>query len=250
MAAGHRPAKNVSPRSGAVIYSRRPMKASPLARTARLGFTLVELMVVIVIIGVLMGVLMPQIGKMRERGRRTVCATHLKQIHTLIETYMKDYDDCFPYFDVNARGGSCQNGPVLLDERDNILMHRGFTKNLKIFQCTSRMAIGDTEKTKRFHYEYNPNLSFKGGSGGLGKAPRVMKGAQVQNPGNVRLAWDNDKEGVGGSGKGRSGDYYYDEADNHGADGGNVVYVDGHIQWWISEKYDGKEQLDPDPENR
>lgn len=224
------------------------MKASPPATIARFGFTLVELLVVIVVIAVLMGMLMPQVAKMREKGRRTVCATNLKQVHLLIETYMKDYDDCFPYYDVNGRGGSCHNGPMLLDEDQNILIRRRFTRNIKVFQCPTRTAIGNTEKTAKFHYEYNPNLSFKSPSGELGKAPRVLKGARVMNPGQVRLAWDNDDEGVGG--KERSGDYYYDVADNHGADGGNVVYVDGHIQWWSADKYFGKDQLDPDPETR
>lgn len=224
------------------------MKISPLARTARLGFTLVELMVVIVIIAILMGVLMPNIARMREKGRRTVCATNLKQIHTLIETYMKDYDDCYPYFDVNGRGGSSRNAPMLIDEAENILIRRGFTKNLKVFQCPSRLAVGVTDKTRKSHFEYNPNLSFRSPSGDLGKAPRVLKGAQVQNPGNVRLGWDSDDEGVGG--KGRGGNNYFDEADNHGADGGNVVYCDGHVQWWTSDKFDAKDQSDPDPENR
>lgn len=223
------------------------MKHSLPARIARLGFTLVELMVVIVIIAVLMGVLMPQIAKMKEKGRRTVCATNLKQIHTLIETYMKDYDDCYPYYDVNGRGGSCRNGPMLLDEAENILIRRGFTKNVKVFQCPSRMASSDNEKRK-FHFEYNPNLSFRSPSGDLGKSPRVLKGAQVQNPGQVRLGWDADDEGT--SGQGRSGNNYFDEADNHGADGGNVVYCDGHVQWWTSDKFDAKDQSDPDPENR
>lgn len=44
------------------------------------GFTLVELLVVISIIGILMALLMPAIQSARESGRRTTCANHLKQI--------------------------------------------------------------------------------------------------------------------------------------------------------------------------
>ena len=242
-----RPAKNVSPQPGGVIYSRGFMKAPFPAKSARLGFTLVELLVVIVVIAVLMGVLMPQVSKMKERGRRTICASNLRQIHALIETYMKDYDDCFPYYDISATGISTHNAPMLLDERENILIRRRFTRNIKVFQCPSRMVMGDTEKTKKFHYKYNPMLSVRGTSGG--KAPRVLKSAQVQNPGLIRLAWDNDDEGKPGT---RSGEGYFDVDDNHGADGGNVVYVDGHIQWWTSDKFyeKDKDQVDPDPENR
>jgi prepilin-type N-terminal cleavage/methylation domain-containing protein/prepilin-type processing-associated H-X9-DG protein len=55
------------------------------------GFTLVELLVVIGIAVVLMGLLFPVIGKAREAGRRTQCASQLHQIgHGLIR-YFADF---------------------------------------------------------------------------------------------------------------------------------------------------------------
>lgn len=75
-------------------------------RSRRLGaFSLIEVLVVIAIIALLMALLLPVLGKAREKARRVVCLSQLRQIAIGCFTYASDYDKRMPPGNATAAPG-------------------------------------------------------------------------------------------------------------------------------------------------
>lgn len=89
-------------------------------RKRRRGFSLIELLLVIVIIAILGAMILPAFSKAREKAKQAVCANNLKQIGIAFFMYVQDYE-FFP----------CADDPVSTSPVIFLWMGRGWRQLLK-----------------------------------------------------------------------------------------------------------------------
>ena len=66
-------------------------------RTAKGGFSLIELLVVSAILALLLAILSPALTEARHQARRTACAANLRQVGVAIHLYAHDFGDSIPF---------------------------------------------------------------------------------------------------------------------------------------------------------
>ncbi|MBU0478636.1 type II secretion system GspH family protein [bacterium] len=122
----------------------------------RAGFTLLELLVVIAVIGLLASMLLPALSKAREMGRRAKCMSNLRQLGLAFQMYTSDYDGFLP----NYRDGSTIWFNMLAN--DGYIEYTA-SKDNSLLWCPSAKSDEKAyfETTAHTVYAYNRGLSGK-----------------------------------------------------------------------------------------
>lgn len=119
-------------------------------RTARRGFTLMELLVVVTVIAALVSMLLPAVAMVRDAARQTKCSSNLRQIGLGFQAYANSWDGILPYvwYSANYTWGNA----ISLEMEDKLSL--GYSGSpLGVWKCPSNRnqqhrcsesAIGET----------------------------------------------------------------------------------------------------------
>jgi len=201
-------------------------KKQYLSARHTLGFTLLEILVVIAIISILAAMLMPALQKAREKARQGVCMSNLKQIYLATMMYASDNDGYLPpnraVYPLNPpstyrwHGILGYHGYIKPSESSGLL---GYIPLKSAVVCPTGVGLGEIYNSGQgwwSNYVANVNI-FPVTSRKLGTCKR---------PSETLMICDgkSDRTTV-------SRDWWSDRASYRHSGGINILYVDGHVKW-------------------
>ena len=194
----------------------------------RKGFTLIELLVVIAIIAILAAILFPVFARAREKARQSSCLSNVKQLTLAMLMYVQDYDENFPYDDLDYNGSGAE------DAGDGTWrgMIRPYCKNSQIFLCPSKKMAGTVFDGSWDDYGMTAGYAMNvcQWTGGAPTPPYGQALASVGDSASCILLLESDGTHSIGQESNTRGWLPGAYGKRHN-DGANYGFVDGHAKW-------------------
>ncbi|HYG23227.1 MAG TPA: prepilin-type N-terminal cleavage/methylation domain-containing protein [Verrucomicrobiae bacterium] len=220
------------------------MKVIERNKSVRNGFTLIELLVVIAIIAILAAMLLPALGKAKEKAKRTQCLNNLRQVGVGVMLYAGDFND---RVFTNIHPLSLHIGQADVLKAYGMTLKQAPSEANNIWSCPTRNFLPRRDTTYpneiALGYQYYGGMrnwpNNPAGLGNSGNAPSPVKlGTSRPNwamasDANARFTDQTANNGWGYDGltPGQPPRVPHQRQGKRHPDGGMVLYVDGSVRW-------------------
>lgn len=204
------------------------------ALRSRRGFTAIELLGVIAIIGVLAAILLPALARSREQARRVSCAVNLSQIGMAMRMYADEHERMLPW------SGGKENADCLLT------FYGQYLPSVHTFACPSDTSTGfdsrnDTERPIPESAWLGEDVSLRTSYdyfGAYTTAPITLPHPSRPIP-RVPLVWDTGSGGSPTNALAAAAATWPVGDINHIPGGGNILWMDGSVDFVLTSDWAG-----------